>query len=593
MKTLAKLMSKAAVIISIDGTLQLGALLAYLNLCLNPTPENMKILIKYGVPTVFGLLALFAVVIPLMGSWLLKFLFRYERGESFSDEELVEFQKRLIDFPWVVGILGCLFWVVTLPVALGILSPLLGWNTGQMVLGAVGGIVGGMISVPFSVYGTSIVTYSLMDLTYEMSPTVPRGGNLGFNAPLSMKISGSFVIMLFGIIVYMGFAGYARLMLYKTDVVYGGLLLNFLILSLSALALTITLAILAARDITSMLERLKSTTFMLSKGELAERAHVITNDEVGELAGVVNTMGEKLLKNRAVIDQIRNELDKYAEELLAVTRKILGIVQEHGAGATQQTASIKQVATTHDMILENARQVAESAEESDKMATNVLEATKEGIRRSNQTVEGIEMLDGQVSRIASAMEDVESKIDGVVEALRVIDEIAERTNLLSLNAALEAAGAGETGRRFTVVAEQIGRLAARSRGASKKIRNLVEEINGATEQAVTMTQEGKESVAKDVKLVYDIQAGLDNINAIATSSSDMARKIDMAGNQQRSSLQQASITIKDLVETTEGLLRGTKETESELEGLEKLAEKIRTTIARKTIDDENQNTAEN
>jgi len=580
LKTIIRMLSAAAGIIAIEGTLQLIALGAYLNLTLNLDIEKMKTIGQYGLPIFCVCLSVFAVSIPFSGVWFMKFLIRRERGESFSDDELLQIQRKLVHFPYRVAALSLFNYSFTTSIIVILVVRMFDWGAMAIFLGSAGGIIGGLLTMPFSYYGAGIISYTALDYTSELSPRIPRGGHIGINMPLSHKISLSFVILVVAFIVYVGLAGYAQTIRPESAEVPGGLLLNFALLSLSLLGLTIMLALLVARDITNKLERFKNTVSQIAEGDLAERAKVITNDEIGALAGTVNIMTEQLEHNQHVMEELQLELDESAGELLGATRKILTIAQEQSAGATEQSTAINQVASTHDMILGTARQVAKSAGDSDEMASKILSATKEGNEYSVRTVEGIETISMQVSEIEKAMIAVGDCAERVGNALKVIDEIAERTNLLSLNAALEAAGAGSEGQRFTVVAEQIRRLAEKSRSSSKSIEFLMEEISSATAHAAEITQKGKKSVTMGVELVRGISAKLDNINLMVNSSSELAQSIDLASQQQRTSLEQTSVTINDLVQNTKHTLEGARNTESELNGLERLAERIRSMISK-------------
>ncbi len=580
MKLVTRLLAKGAVAIAVESTLAFTCLLVYLNLVLNLNVEKLVVILKYGLPFLFFMLAVFAASIPVSGRRILGFCLRYEKGETFSDEELTGLQRKLINFPYIVAFFSCFFWVIAIPVAIYPAMQALEWGRMDILLGSLGGIIGGVVNMPLSMYATSVVTGSVMDLTFELSPEVPRAGKVGLSLPLSWKIILSFSIVILGFVCYVGLAGYARIVRFPGEEVIGGLFLNFMLLSGATLGLTAQLAFLATRDITSMLNRLKDTTFQLAAGELEERARVITNDEMGELAEVINIMADNLLNNRVFREQLREELNAYAVELNGAAQNILAIAREQSTNASEQSAAVKEVATTHDQILDNARQVVESARQSDTTAESVVAATREGLNRGSETVNGIESLQQEVSRIAFAMENVTESAGKINEALRVIEEIAERSNLLSLNASLEAAGSGEKGRRFAVVAQQITQLSSRSGDSAKRIKKLMDEIGEVTDSTVEIVNTGQKSSAAGVKLVRGILDELNKINTMATSSSEMAKTIDLNTHQQQSGLEQASSTLKQMVASAENVLNGSRQTETELDRIEKLSRRIQSSVMR-------------
>ena len=580
MKTAIKVLSRGGIVIAITGTLQFTALIAYLNLVLNLNTEKLRIIIKYGLPSATVLLALFAISIPVAGKWLMSFLLRYEKGAKFTDDELITTQKKLTNFPYWVALLSCVFWIIAIPIAIFPAKSALNWNMTDIFFGSMGGFIGGVLNMPVSVYATNVIGLAVMQITLDLSPNIPRGGKMGFNLPLSWKISLAFVIMIWGLISYVGLVGYARIVRFPHEEVIGGLFLNFMLLSGAILLLTVLLAILAARDITTMLGRLKRTAHRIAEGVFDERAEVISNDEIGELAAVVNIMAENLHQNRKFRENLQIELDSMATDMSDAARSILDVAKEQSTNATEQAVAIKQVAATHEMILENAKQVVSSARESDRAAAEVLSSTDEGIRRSAQTLTGIETLQSKVSEIGKAMAEVESCAKKVNEALRAIDDIAERSNLLSLNASLEAATSGEKGQRFSVVAQQIKQLADKSRTSSGKIRMLMDEISATTALTVEHINSGRESAFIGVELTRDISAEFNRANNVAGSSSQLARTIDLTTRQQQTSLEQASATLKQVVQSAENVLEGSRLTETELTRIEKLSQRIKSTISR-------------
>lgn len=581
MKGIAKYLFRAGAAVGITGTFQVIALYAFLSMTVYAPSEKMGVMLRYGIPIVAVLLSLFFISIPLMGLPIFRFIIGHERGEKFNEEEIGKIQRKIVNYPYQIGVMSFLFWFISAPFLAILVKVYMGLSVEQISYAIIGGIIGGLLNMPISVYATNLVTPPIMEMTYKHGAKVERGGRIGIPLSISRKLLFAFTTVVMSFTVYIGVVGYAQMMRASRGYEVGGdVVVKFIVLVLCALAMTTFLAYLAARDITAFLAQLKEAASHFAKGEFAERAHVFTNDELGELAAVINTMAGALEENERNLDNVRSQLEEASADLTHATREIMDIAQEQSAGAVEQVASMKQISATQESILDTARHVVEAAARSERMAGEVLDAAVAGGNVVSQTVGDMESLKNEVTEITMAMDAVGETVKRIAKTLRTIEDISERTNILSLNVSLEAAGAGAEGRRFSVVADQVRRLAERTRMAAREVNVLINDIVETTQAAGRKTLSGVQSADRGVLLVRNIHEGLALIDKIARLSSDDARAIELTSQQQRTALEQAVVAINQVSNTAENVLGGARRTEKQLAAIDRLSAHIRGLIIR-------------
>jgi methyl-accepting chemotaxis protein len=223
--------------------------------------------------------------------------------------------------------------------------------------------------------------------------------------------------------------------------------------------------------------------------------------------------------------------------------------------AQQLAASTNEITTTIKELLATARQIADSA----KRVVHVAEETTSRARAGDQTVhraqDAIGGIKRQVDLIVTHMLDLGKKSQQIGGILEVINELAEQTNILAINAAIESVGAGEAGKRFSVVAEEIRRLADRVGNAAKEIGVLVEAIRAAANTTVMATEDGSKAVDAGAVQFAEVLATFQHIGAQVAVTTEAAREIELSTKQQTTAIEQVNIAMSDVAQAakeTEG-----------------------------------------
>jgi methyl-accepting chemotaxis protein len=216
---------------------------------------------------------------------------------------------------------------------------------------------------------------------------------------------------------------------------------------------------------------------------------------------------------------------------------------QQATGAKETATAMNEVTTTMSELLATSRQIMESAQQVAHMAEQAASAALAGDQTVGTTQESIEGIRRQVNLIVGHMLDLGKKSQQIGGVLEIINELAEQTNILSINATIEAAGAGEQGKRFAVVGDEIRKLADRVAGSTKEIRSLVEEIRGAVNTTVLATESGSKAADAGLHHFEEVTRGFKQITGLVTTATQAAREIELSTKQQMSAVEQVNSAI--------------------------------------------------
>jgi len=333
--------------------------------------------------------------------------------------------------------------------------------------------------------------------------------------------------------------------------------------------------------VSKMMAPLKSLTQAaerITEGSLDEQIKVVSNDEVGQLAGAFNKMTQVIVKNlQGEIDKSNRMVRSVKEaiqQLSTSANELMAISAQQAAGSSQQASAVQQATTTSEEIAATAKQVAENAGRVEALADNASASSTDGQEAVSAAVVGMMELKAQVQSIAEAMLELgenSQKIGGIID---IIDEISDQTNLLSLNAAIEAAGAGEAGKRFSIVANEVRRLADRTADATNQVKALIVQIQQATNSTIMLTEEGSKGVDAASSLVSNISEALEKITNAVAETTNAASEIKLMTQQQTTASEQMTETIVEVRDVAVQVATSSQETTQSISELTSLAERL-------------------
>lgn len=291
-----------------------------------------------------------------------------------------------------------------------------------------------------------------------------------------------------------------------------------------------------------------------SEGDLTSRG-LEGGDTLGRIAAAVNRMLDGFGKMLAQVKQIGLSVSSSAAQILATSEQIT-------VGARKQAAEITNMSSAVDEMAASMVQVTRNAEASVNAGRHAIEMARFGDESVDNTSEGMSRIDDAVQRTADKMRILAIRGSEISEIISLITEIASQTNLLSLNAAIQAAHAGDAGLGFSVVAEEIRKLAERSAEATKRVSELIKGIQTETSEALSAMEKGMKEVGEGKLLAREARQALQDISGVVKQSSVMIEEISSASEEQarvtRSVAEAMQIISTIALETSDGTQQSTQ-----------------------------------
>ncbi|WP_421668897.1 methyl-accepting chemotaxis protein [Pseudomonas viridiflava] len=349
---------------------------------------------------------------------------------------------------------------------------------------------------------------------------------------------------------------------------------------IAATVLALLLSVLAAwiitRQITTPLQETLEVVERVAAGDLSRNLNVNRKDELGKLQSTIQRMTVSL---RELVGGIRDgvtQIASAAEELSAVT-------EQTSAGVNNQKVETDQVATAMHEMTATVQEVARNAEEASEAAVAADQQAREGERVVNEAIAQIERLASAVGNSSEAMGALKQESEKIGSVLDVIKSVAQQTNLLALNAAIEAARAGEAGRGFAVVADEVRSLAQRTQKSTEEIEALIVSLQSGTQQAASVMDSSRELSASSVDLTRRAGGSLENITKTVSAIQSMNQQIAAAAEQQSATAEEINRSIINVRDVSEQTSAASEETAASSIELARLGTHLQTLVSRFTV----------
>jgi len=327
--------------------------------------------------------------------------------------------------------------------------------------------------------------------------------------------------------------------------------------SILLVALLLITAVLktTSRNIVKPIKELLAVFKRQADGDLSQEIEVKSGDEIGELMATFNQTNQKLNKMIYQVSDHSNSLAGSATELAETSKGIAENSFNQSEKTVQAVTAMEELSRSFEDVAKNTAEAAESSKKASTIAD-------EGGRVVSEAINGMERISSSVKESSHTIEELGKRSEQIGEIVKVIEDIASQTNLLALNAAIEAARAGEQGRGFAVVADEVRKLAERTTTATSEIGDMIKGIQEDTDKAVDSMQRGTKEVEGGELLVNKAGDSLHQIVDSVNHVSDMIQQIAAAAEEQSStgtevagSLESVSEMIKhtaDAVQTSSG-----------------------------------------
>jgi twitching motility protein PilJ len=318
--------------------------------------------------------------------------------------------------------------------------------------------------------------------------------------------------------------------------------------------------------------RLMNELQTVAEGDLTQQA-TVTEDITGAIADSVNYTVEELRSlvssvqaTASKVAQTTSEVDATSTELLAASNEQMNEIQATGKSVLEMAARINTVSS--------------QAQESAAVARQSLMAADSGLKAVQNAIGGMNAIRDQIQETSKRIKRLGESSQEIGEITELISDITEQTNVLALNAAIQAASAGEAGRGFSVVAEEVQRLAERSADATRQISALVRAIQTDTQDAVAAMERSTQGVVEGAKLSDNAGARLGEIDQVSRRLSELIQQISDASLREATLANAVADSIQNIFAVTEQTSEGTRTTAGQVRELSHMAEELRQSVAR-------------
>ena len=338
-----------------------------------------------------------------------------------------------------------------------------------------------------------------------------------------------------------------------------------------ATVIAIVIAFLTVQRITKPLSEINKVLDNVAQGDMTMRLDDSNKDEFGELAKSLNRVTDNL---RNLIQGIISR----STQLAAASEETSAVTVESSQAIESQRAQVEQAATATTEMSSTSQSVTQSAEDAlheIKQADNEAERVKTISSNNKLTIEQLAREVAGASQVINKLHQDSASIGGILDVIR---GIAEQTNLLALNAAIEAARAGEQGRGFAVVADEVRSLASKTQESTQEIQAMIESLQSGAEEAVSVMAKGQQQADSCVEQSEQAASALEQITQAVSQAHDASEQIATAAGEQHQVSQEISESLESIVAIAEQTAEGANQTSASASEVAKLAEELRLSV---------------
>lgn len=343
------------------------------------------------------------------------------------------------------------------------------------------------------------------------------------------------------------------------------------IVALISIAAAVVIGIITVRAITRPLYRVNELLTVASSGDLTHRLDDSAQDEFGLLARNCNTLIGNLKELITAINVRAEQLAAASEQTSAVTEQTTHSIQDQKSQIGQVATATTEMHSTSQLVVQNAEDTLNQIKHADVEAENVRQISLE----NKNTIEILARDVEDAAEVINKLHQDSASIGGILDVIR---GVADQTNLLALNAAIEAARAGEQGRGFAVVADEVRTLASRTQQSTQEINAMIEVLQAGAERAVAVMNQGKEQTVACVAQTEKATQALDIISDAVHKAHDVSSQIEQSAREQNTVSQEISEKLETIVGIAEETTAGAQQTSESSHEVARLAEELQQSI---------------
>jgi len=581
---------------------------------MHPTFEDGIAMLNLPGPIVMTSLAIFYALVYLYLRPVLKFIDRFNRGEAMDLDFAHGIQDRVTAFPYFMALLAYPFYMVGSTLATAYICMKLDWPYEVVRYGLLGGLISCLLTTPVAIYGYGWQVRPVLEASLKAVPGIEQARTAGQRITVTMKLVITVLSLVIAVTAYTLTVGYrqvnnllenmsrmeqmlpeaGRQALVEKVVTtvdesaksasffraQAGNLLGFYLAIMGICALVaLALSLAAAFDLTVPLRVLRKAALRVRESRYGDPVRLISNDELSELAAVMNQMTETIRSHIASMEKVVAGLRDGVQQLDQTVHTIVSVSRQQENGATDQASALDQTSAIAKQIASTARAIEERARRMDAAAESTLGASRQGREKLEQSRGEFAGIMEQMDAIQGAMAQLEVRFRETYSIVEMLRDMAEKTEVLSLNASIEAASAGLEGKRFMVVAEETRNLSIKSGEAVRQIKELVTAIRQATVESIGVTEQGKARVSAGGKTIESAVATLAALSGFAESTFAAVKEITVSAEQQTKASEQLAGSVSEIYGVSREVEKGANEIHAAINNLQGFAESLRKTVS--------------
>lgn len=343
----------------------------------------------------------------------------------------------------------------------------------------------------------------------------------------------------------------------------------FILLGTSAVALSLLIAVFLNRLIARPLSAISEAAARVASGDLAVNIRSLgRKDEVGVLSETFAAMVDRLRRQTLELTEAISVLASSSNEIAATTAELASGTEQTAVAVSETTTTVEEVKQTANVSSQKAKHVSE-------IALSAAQVSQNGTRLVRETLEGIANIREQVEYIAGTIVKLAEHNQAIGEIIAAVDDIAEQANLLAVNASIEASKAGEHGKGFMIVAQEIKSMSELSKQATRQVRSILNDIQKSSSAAVMATERGSKAVEATVR---QSSGTGETIQALASSIGEASQaviQIAASNQQQLIGMDQVAVAMNNIKQATTQNAASTKQVEITIRNLQELGGKLK------------------